>query len=777
MASKISPFSHRPALSGALGLGFLNLLLFGDLLWKGESQVLSSPQADLFLHFTAWRQFGFEQLRQGHLVLWNPHYLCGAPFFGGFEAALLYPPNWLHLFLPLGPALNLGIILHVFFAGFFTYLWALHRGMNPLSAFVTGVIFMWGGAYYLHLFAGHLPNLCSMVWGPLILLSVDALLERPAAAQWLLLGIFAVSMQVLAGHPQYVYFTAIIAWIYGVIHLDKVKASWTFLASLAAIYAGASLLTAVQLWTGIQAYSECSRNIPLAFQSAASFSFPPENILTLILPGFFGNLAHAPYWGRWYLWEVSAFMGVTAFFLVVLTAATSSTPKKGRLLAMAGITVLFSLGAFTPLYHFFYDHIPLFKGLRGSCKFDYLAAFFLAGLAGMGLDQILHQPKAPRWSILFCLLAGLGLTSCGLFLYFSARQGLSGDWAQWFASVHWLKKTFGLMDAAQKQIYATQTGLQAARSLGIGGSTFFTLAFLLKALAGSRERAYALSALCILELFLFARANRPTFDLSVLQKKFEALEDFHSKNPGDYRVYGTGSASLVTGLNDIWEDEPMVLGRYGRFVCRSQNISENQLFSTSPVFQKFPPALGLLRLKYRVFMNEDPLRIAPFSLRDMPRVKLVSDWKLVPDSQKLLDSLFNPAFDPTKTLFLESPPDPLPSPGKPQGEVRWTDLSTDQMEITADIPRARLLFLTDNFSTGWHARAFPDSGQNHYQIMPADSFLRAVPLAAGHHHFLLEYRPLAFEAGKWVSIVSCFLYFVWLLQILKRRSSPLKAMP
>ncbi len=757
-------------------MSFLNLLLFGDLLWKGGSQVLSSPQADLFLHFAAWRQFGFGQLRQGHLVLWNPHYLCGAPFFGGFEAALLYPPNWIHFFLPLGPALNLGIILHVFLAGFFTYLWALRRGLHPLSAFVAGVVFMWGGAYYLHLFAGHLPNLCTMVWAPLIFLSLDNLLEK-VTAQGLLLGIFAVSMQILAGHPQYVYFTAIIVWIYALIHLGLVKSKRTLLASLTSIYVGASLLTAVQLWTGIEAFYECGRNIPLEFQSAASFSFPPENILTLILPGFFGNLNHAPYWGRWYLWEVCLFIGATAFFLVVLTAATPSPSKKGRLLTMTGITVLFSFGAFTPLYHFFYSHIPLFKGLRGSCKFDYLAALFLAVLAGMGLDLILRQPKVSRWPIWFCLSAGLGLTLLGLFLFFSARQGLSGGWADWFVSVHWLKKTLGLMGTEQKQTYATQTGIQAARSLGIGGATFLILAFLLKFLAGSRKRAWALSALCILELFLFARANRPVFDLTILQKKFEALEDFHSKNPGDYRVYGTGSASLVTGLDDIWEDEPMVLGRYGRFVCRSQDISENQLFSTSPEFQKFPPALALLRLKYRVFLNETPLRIAPFPLRDLPRVQLASEWKLVPDNQELLDSLFNPSFDPSRTLFLESPPDPLPSPGKPQGEVRWMDLSTDQMEITADIPRAQLLFLTDNFSPGWHARAFPDSSQESYHIMPADYFLRAIPLAPGHHHFLVEYRPLAFEAGKWVSIVSCLLYFVWLFQIVKTPFQSLKAAP
>jgi hypothetical protein len=36
-------------------------------------------------------------------------------------------------------------------------------------------------------------------------------------------------------------------------------------------------------------------------------------------------------------------------------------------------------------------------------------------------------------------------------------------------------------------------------------------------------------------------------------------------------------------------------------------------------------------------------------------------------------------------------------------------------------------------------------------------------LKAGKHHFLLEYKPLAFEAGKWVSIASLILYVGMLL--------------
>ncbi|MGH7740057.1 MAG: hypothetical protein ACREL1_07925, partial [bacterium] len=108
----------------ALFLALVTAAVFGSFLNPWGNQVLSLAGEDLTGQFVWWRQFGFDQLRQGYLALWNPHLFSGAPFFGGFQSALLYPPNWLYLFLPLAFAINFGVALHVFLAGFCTYLWA-----------------------------------------------------------------------------------------------------------------------------------------------------------------------------------------------------------------------------------------------------------------------------------------------------------------------------------------------------------------------------------------------------------------------------------------------------------------------------------------------------------------------------------------------------------------------------------------------------------------------------------------------------------------------------
>jgi hypothetical protein len=198
----------------------LVLTMFGDVLFSRGATVLSHSSTDLSLQFIPWRQFGFSELRRGNLALWNPHIYGGAPYFAGFQSALLYPPNWLHLILPLGVALNWITALHVFLAGYFTYLWVRCRGASIAGSILAGAMFMFGGPYFLHIYAGHLPHVAVMIWAPLILLAIDGL-ALSGSWRWCLLGAFAVAMQVLAGHPQYVYYTAIAMTAYVALNLIK----------------------------------------------------------------------------------------------------------------------------------------------------------------------------------------------------------------------------------------------------------------------------------------------------------------------------------------------------------------------------------------------------------------------------------------------------------------------------------------------------------------------------------------------------------------------------
>src|SRR5208283_1589302 len=113
---RFSDWLHSPVFV-PVALALMVVAMFANVVLAGGDQVLSHIGTDLSAEFVYWRQFGFDQLRAGHIALWNPHVFSGVPFMGGFQAALFYPPYWMYLILPLRTAINCEIVLHVFLLG------------------------------------------------------------------------------------------------------------------------------------------------------------------------------------------------------------------------------------------------------------------------------------------------------------------------------------------------------------------------------------------------------------------------------------------------------------------------------------------------------------------------------------------------------------------------------------------------------------------------------------------------------------------------------------
>ena len=369
---------------------FLTLCMFADVFFTRQ-RVLSDGQTDLAGQFIYWRAFAADQLRHGHVPLWNPHVFSGTPFLGWAQSGVLYPPNWLDVLLPLPLSINLGIALHVFLAGLFTYGWSLRRGLCPAAAVVSGSLFMFSGAYFLHVFAGHLSLLCAIAWTPLVFTCVDGWTGTQKWG-WILLGAAAVAMQILAGDMQACFYTGIGAGLLLAFALVQTKERSRILLGFFAMYGVAAALGAVQLLTSFQAASESVRASGITYQFASMVSLAPENLLTLLAPGFFGNTVAVPYWGRWYLWEMCLFIGVSGLSLAVHGAIAGDRKIRRALLPLTAILLVLALGSNTPLFSFLYRWVPGLNRFRASAKFTIEASLFLALLAGTGLNHLLKNP-------------------------------------------------------------------------------------------------------------------------------------------------------------------------------------------------------------------------------------------------------------------------------------------------------------------------------------------------------------------------------------------------
>jgi len=735
----------------------LTLAMFGDVLFSAGDTVLSKPHTDLFDQFACWREFGFNQLRNGNLALWNPHIFSGVPFLGGFQSALLYPLNVLFLIFPLAKAINFSIALHVFLIGVFMYLWAYYRRLHPLACLLSSVLLMFCGAHFMHIQAGHLPHLCTMTWAPLVFLSIDGFFEKRSPG-WSLLGMFAVSMQILAGYPQHVFYTAVAAGVYSLLCLWKADKRVLIAAGLAGMYAGASALAAVQLFPGIQVAGESIRSDGLPYEFASKFSFPPENLVTFLSPQFFGNDTTVPYWGRWHLWEMSLFVGVVGFVLAVYGSVYGKRRACRFSVAMAGLLILLALGGYTPLFKILHDWIPGFDKFRGSSKFIFEASLFIAMLAGIGLDHMIRHGPVPKRAILAILVAGFIIGCVALSIRYSAMRGNSSWWSNTVSASFVKGESYLSSKHYADPCFVQKAGFFASRSLIISAGTFFLLSFLLFLLRSSRKMVYAVALLAVVEVFVFARTSRFTFSLSSIRSP--AIERIISGQTGDYRTLNLKhpDSAMLTGAHDIWGNDSVVLRRYAEFITFTQGYPPDR--ATQYVrFSRFHHLYKMLRCRFAFIPSGR--RIGIIEEKDvMPRVQLLQEYVIIRDRDGILREMADHSFDPRKKVILETDPHPEPVVSTKDGKAKVVDSSTDYLIIEADVPDPAILLITDAYSKGWRAKSLPGSIQKKYRVMPANYILRAIPLSKGHHRIRVEYMPLAFRIGKWVSICAVFVYII-----------------
>jgi hypothetical protein len=794
----------------ALFLLALTLVALGPVLFGGADRVLSNEDADLAMQFVHWRAFGFGEMRAGHLPLWNPHVFCGAPFFGGFQSALLYPPNWLYVVLPLARAINIGIALHVFLAGFFMYLWARERSLRPPACALAGVLFMFSGPYFAHISGGHLPNLCAMAWGPLIFLAIDRWLERRNAGA-VLLGGGAVALQILAGHPQYVFYTGIAAGLYCLLALPFTAKPWHAAAGLALIPLVAAALGAVQLLEGFHAAGESLRSRGVGFAFASLFSFPPENFLTWIAPGFFGGVAENSYWSAWTFCETSLFFGVTGLVFAIyggfrIVGRPARLPgmapcpgnRAGRptirnhgglhLLGVVFVLFLLALGAHTPLFYWLYRHVPGFNKFRGLAKFIYPAVLFLVMLAAIGFDALLASGAPGIALIAGTAAAAVVLTLLGWRLLPGAGPGFVGQWMQTLYATGDVFLPRELVAGAAFQINAAR---HAADSLFLAAGTLLGLSLVL--LAGRRWRAAPVAVLVVAcaEMLLFAQSTIQTFSLAGAQNSPAADYLADHPAPAATRILNLENPDLAMsiGQDDLWGYDAGVVRRYAEWIADTQGVDPAGL-NEELRFTRHPPLYGsLLGCRY-VFPRESlpaggtgELPVFTYPVASLgPRLSIVTGVRVVAGRNAIFAALREPAFDPRQTVILETPPEPAPVPGEgAAGTAKLLAETSDTLTIEAELSRPAILVIADTFCSGWTIRRLASAGehgsggQSAYRIQPADYCLRGIALAAGRHRLQLAYRPVAFVAGAWISSAALVAYLlagaaVWRGRFVRRSS-------
>jgi hypothetical protein len=728
---------------------------------------------DMVAQFVSSRAYLADSLRHGHFPLWNPFTYGGQPFLGGFESAVFYPLNLFFLCLPLARAINFSILLHLVILGWGMERWATLRGLNPWVAILAGFFVMPStGAVFPHIYAGHLSNLCTMAWAPWIFLGLETWIWQ-GNRRGLLLASAAICFQILAGHVQYFFYTAVAVGIQSlVLSAAEPAARRRAIPTVVGSYLAAIALGAAQLLPGLAAATEGIRQQKLDHRFAAAFGFPPENLLTSIAPGFFGDLSTPIYWGRSSLWEMSLFIGAVGPLMIVL--ALSEIGRKRRVvmldLLIAGSLLVLALGVHTPVFDLFYRFVPGFDRFRGWSKFTFPATLFLVLAIASGADA-LSRGKIRRPIAWLGLLAGLIAGGAALVLLFNP-DGIGG-----FFNFNLMSGESFLPLRAEPlpPNFIHEAGVHAGLSLGLAGLILIAAGMALLFTGKQPVLRWALPVLLVAEMIGFAAKQVTMSHLSDAMP--DQLRQFVGAHPGDYRVldFARPNNGFLLGAGDLGGSNPSPLRRYAEFINFTQGADPD--YATQDLtFKSFVPLLAMLRFRYAfipTFPNLWDLRIMEGKIPPLPRLLLISDEKVMAGRKALFAAMTDPSIDPSKVVLLETEPEPRPEPGATGGAKLISD-QPDELIVETNTDKPALLLVTDPYARDWHVKAFPDSAQQSYHLMPADYILRAVPLAAGHHHLRIVYAPPAVPIGIGISAVAWALWlgllgWDWRREIQNRR--------
>ena len=759
--SFILAFLARPVAPWLTGLAVLVFLMFADVLFTSKPLILSQPETDLFACDVPLKSYGYEHLKKGIVASWNPHIWSGVPFFAGFDTGLLDPLNVVFLLLPFEKAMNLVLALHTWVLGAGMFFLARQRGLHPLAGFLAGAVMMFSGSYFLHIYSGHPNNISAMSMAPYLYLAAGLIGEGRMRQGWLI-GSGALAMQLLSCQAQYVFYTCLGVLLYSLLNMVSVRERIKYLAVLAAMVAAGVAMAAVQLLPARAFIAESLRSAKgMPFEFAAMFSFPPENVLTLLAPFFFGDMSRVAYWGRCYLWEMVPFISVTALLLAVYGLCRGPGWVRRVALPMILVTFVLALGAHTPLFRFLYDHVPGFNGLRGNSKFAFQTTIFLTLVAGVGLDALIRQPARLRLTAGCAAVAALLLLLAGLWISAAASGGWVG-WAQIPQAIGKTGETYLPPATLQDAAFLREAGTFAARGLFVAAATFFLIGLILCSLAPKpRWMVSALCGLALAEVFCFARILNPHFNLpeQYVRTGVTAVRDFLAARPGDYRIFfpSNPNAAMAIGVQNIWGYGSTPLKRYVEFMGFTQGVDPDQANQYVP-FRSLHRLYSMLRCKYAFVPGANGMQVVETS-DQMPRVSLISEAQVVAGRDEIFAAMEDAFFEPRQTVILETAPNPAPVKSDSPGVVKITGSGIDFLEIEAEVASPTILLVTDVFTSGWRARALPGSSQQRYEVVPANYILRAIPLAAGSHRIRMEYTSPGLALGLGVS---AFAWIFWL---------------
>jgi hypothetical protein len=725
----------------------LSLVFMEQTLIPENGQVLVGH--DTHGLFYPWMTLAQEAIRAGRLPLWDATQASGYPFLHNPQVGFFYPPTWLAIILPVRVGLSLYTAFHIWVAalGMLLLVRFLNRPHQSwLGPLLAAFLFGFNGFVVARVTAGHLGLLATHAWLPWLLLATAWSVERGTLPAAFAPGaVFALAA--LAGHIPSLTYVGLVWFVFS-IYLAITTRRWLLVIRQVLIAGLLGLaISAVQLVPTAQLILRSKRGSGL-IGAVGDWSLPPDHLLTLLIPNFYGDVQLGAMSGRAFD-EFTYYTGILPLIGLALAFRRPSR-RTWMYVALAIFGVLVALGKYGFLYQLMYDLVPPFRLVRVPARALFLYVFAMSALLGdviVTWEQAREEGQsAPagvliRWIMTIAAVLGVsGIAAAGALV--AVREG--GPVKQ-FPLEHYIGAWLAL------------TAL-----ILTGGALLWRY---LAAPAGNtrlrRGLAAALALFVLVDLWGFGfrmLITWPSEAGELWQDALPMIEDRSGRiTPYNIWPWWIKNDPTLLGLLSTGGDVPLELAAYDEFVNFSDDLSSHAYdvlgsryvvswIELGPPHTSGEDALELVGHTDSAWVYRRP--------HPLPIVRLVYQAEIIPNSSDANGRLHEVSFDPAEAVILDqAPPCEVGSEAQAAGDVSVVAQWPGYWLIATTSEEPALLVLSETAYPGWRVTV---DGQP-AEPLTAYTTLKAVCVPAGAHQIEWRFAPRIFLAGAAITLPTLLL--------------------
>lgn len=752
-------------------------LLFLSPILINYDKILSS--ADITMVYSPYKLFFANSLKTYlELPLWNPYMFSGSPFLANPTSGMLNPLNY--LFLVFNPDFVFGylFIIDTTLIGIFTYAYCRTIKISEHGSLLAAFSFAFCGTIGTRIYPGHLFIVDAFVWFPLILLFFEKIISTKKIV-YIIPTAITFSLLIFSGHTQITFYSIFISFFYliirGLYEYRKKLSELIIIYSFAFFSLVCGLgLSAIQLIPTLEFSNLSVRSLGISYEFASNFSTHPYQLLSFILPNFYGSNVNNTFWGQGNEWESIAYLGM---FPIIL-GAVSILSKKNKYIfifvLLAIFSVFFALGNHFYLFPIFFKHIPFFDNFRAPGRMLFIYSFSVSILAGYGFDAVCEinlrkiKNKLLNWFNKILLSIAFLIQLLLVYLYFNTGFNLYEKYI--------LKNSYAV-GINHIQLYNQLTADLLFLSLLL--DAYLLLLYLFeKKIINILLFKYLVIAVVILNSFYYVNKyiimdfprniykTTPIIDRIKKDKSLFRIFDFSREN---YAILNRNNLQSITGVDAIYlknlQKYILSIGKYkylpyDSYIDLTSIDNQNLLNLLNVKYLISNKKLNLKNYSYvasakiEIAKNITDLNLLYVNNKLLPRAYIVQNSIVINNENKIID-LIKKGIDFEKFVILKKGPI-VSNKLSTKSKVNIQFYSPNKIIVRVDTDQPGFLVLSEVWYPGW--KAYINGKET--EIFTADYILRAINITRGKSYIVFSYQPNSVKIGVIISLISIAILFV-----------------